>query len=137
MKTEYFIFASIMGWGLGSFLYKLATNTISPIMMSTIALSEYVILLPFLWAFIKFDHTLTTGGVVYALVGSVCMCIGTLGFSYALRLGGGAGKITVLCAMYPALTLMLSMLFLKETITIKQSIGIVLALVSFVMMSLK
>jgi drug/metabolite transporter (DMT)-like permease len=137
MGPQFFIIASILGWGVGSFLYKGANATIHPIMVSSIALMMYVVLMPFLWVFVKFDHTITTGGLIYTLVGSLCMCIGTLGFSYALRSGGSAGQTTILCALYPALTLTLSMIFMKEDLTIKKGIGIVLALVSFAILSLK
>jgi bacterial/archaeal transporter family protein len=137
MKTEYYVLASIFGWGIGSFLYKNASASVHPIITSTIAMGLYIILLPLVWFIIKFDHTITANGIIYSLLGALCMCIATLSFSYALYSGGAAGKMTILCSLYPALTLLLSMFFLKETINIKQGIGIVLALISFALMSLK
>src|ERR1700734_2861708 len=114
MPPAFYIIASILGWGAGSFLYKLASNTLAPIMISTIALLLYIVLMPFIWFFVRFDHSVTWSGVGYALAGSLGMCIGTLGFSYALKAGGSAGATTILCSLYPALTLALSMIFLKE-----------------------
>ena len=137
MSPQFFIIASILGWGFGSFFYKFANTTLHPIMVSSIALGMYVVLMPLLWAFVKFDHVITTAGIIYTLVGSLFMCIGTLGFSYALRSGGAVGQTTILCALYPALTLTLSMFFLKEELTVKKGIGIVLALVSFIILSFK
>jgi uncharacterized membrane protein len=137
MGPSFFIIASILGWGVGSFFYKFANSALHPIMVSSIALVMYVVLMPFLWLFVKFDHTITVSGVLYTLVGSLCLCVGTLGFSYALRSGGSAGTTTILCALYPALTLILSMTFLGEALTVKKGIGIVLALVSFAILSLK
>jgi drug/metabolite transporter (DMT)-like permease len=137
MSPDFFIIASIFGWGFGSFFYKYANTTLHPIMVSSIALGMYIVLMPFLWVFVKFDHVITTAGIVYTLIGSLFMCIGTLGFSYALRSGGAVGQTTILCALYPALTLTLSMVFLKEDLTVKKGIGIVLALVSFAILSLK
>jgi len=106
-------------------------------MTTTIAMGLYTLLLPMVWLFIKFDHAITASGVIYSLLGALCMCIATLAFSYALYNGGTAGKITIMSSLYPALTLLLSMFFLKETINIKQGIGIVLALISFALMSIK
>jgi transporter family protein len=137
MRPEFYILASICGWGFGAFLYKFANNVLHPIMVSSIALCFYIVLMPLMWVFVKFDHTITTAGLAYALAGSLCMCIGTLGFSYALHSGGEAGKITILTSLYPALTLALSMIFLGEALTIKKGIGIILALISFVLLSMK
>lgn len=130
MRTEFLIVASILGWGFGSFFYKIASATIHPVMISTIAMGLYLILLPIMWIVVKFDHSITISGTAYALAGSLCMCIATLSFSYALRTGE-AGRTTIITALYPALTLLLSMLFLGETLTIKKTIGVVLALISF------
>jgi transporter family protein len=137
MRPEFFIAASIFGWGIGSFLYKLANNTLHPLMVSSIGLCLYIVLMPCIWLTVKFDHSVTLGGVLYTLAGSLAMCIGTLGFSYALRSGGAVGQTTILTALYPALTLVLSMIFLGESLTIKTGIGIVLALTSFVLLSIK
>lgn len=136
MRPEFYIIGSILGWGVGSFFYKFANNTLHPIMVSSLALCLYIVLMPILWVFIKFDHSITLGGVLYTLAGSMAMCIGTLGFSYALRSGGAVGQTTILCALYPALTLGLSMIFLGESLTIKKGIGVALALVSFILLSI-
>lgn len=137
MRPEFFIIASICGWGFGSFFYKFANNSLHPIMVSTIALCFYSILLPGMWLFVKFDHTININGVLFALIGSLCMCIGTLGFSYALRSGGAAGMTTIMCALYPALTLTLSMLFLGESFSLRKGVGVFFALISFAILSLK
>lgn len=137
MNSNIFIIITILGWGIGSFLYKFANNLLAPIMISSIALCLYIILVPFLWLFVKFDHTINTMGVIYTVAGSLCMCCATLGFSYALKSGGDVGSTTILTALYPALTLILSMLFLGEQLTIKKGIGIALALVSFTLLSIK
>jgi transporter family protein len=137
MRSEFYIVASILGWGVGTFLYKFANKEIHPIMVSSIALCLYIVLIPFLWIFVKFDHALTPSGAAYTIAGSLFMCIGTLGFSYALRNGGSVGQVSVMTSMYPALTLLLSMIFLGEPMTIKKGIGIALALVSVAMLSIK
>jgi drug/metabolite transporter (DMT)-like permease len=137
MRPEFFIIASIFGWGVGSFFYKFANAAIHPVLVNSIALCLYIVLLPLMWIFIKFDHTITISGIAYTLAGALCMCIGTLGFSYALRSGAAVGQTTILCALYPALTLSLSMMFLGEVLTIKKGIGIMLALISFALLSIK
>jgi bacterial/archaeal transporter family protein len=135
MKTNIFIITAVLGWGLGSFFYKIANSQVHPVLVSTIAMGLYIVLLPVMWLVIKFDHTITTSGIIYALIGSLCMCVATLSFSYALRSGGEVGRVTILCALYPTLTLILSIIFLNESMTIKKGIGIVLALISFAILA--
>jgi len=137
MNSNIFIIITILGWGIGSFFYKGANNALAPIMVSSISLLLYMFLAPFLWIFVKFDHAINTVGVIYALTAALFMSIGTLGYSYALKSGGEVGSTTILCALYPALTLILSMLFLGEQLTIKKGIGIALALISFSLLSIK
>lgn len=137
MRPEFYIIASIFGWGVGTFLYKFANTAVHPIMVSTIALCAYMVIMPFLWLFIKFDHTISLNGVLYTIAGSIFMSVGTLGFSYTLRSGGAVGQTSVVTALYPALTLMLSMVFLGETLTVKKGIGIVLALISVGLLAIK
>jgi len=137
MRPELYIIASIFGWGVGSFLYKYANDSMHPIVVSTVSLGLYLILTPLLWIFMKFDHAISWSGVLYTTGASLFMCIGTLGFSYALRSGGAVGQTTILTALYPALTLLLSMIFTGESVTIKKGIGIALALVSFILLGFK
>jgi uncharacterized membrane protein len=126
---------SIVGWGVGSFVFKFANTTLHPLMVSAISLATYLIIIPFAFLLFKFDHTLNLTGVAYAVVGSLFMCAGTLGFSFALRNGGEAGSTTALSALYPALTMALSCLFLAEPFTIKKGIGMIFVLISFVILS--
>jgi|SRR5208282_3510855 len=137
MPTQYLIIASILGWGVGSFLFKIANTEIHPLMVSSISLGVYAALVPLIWFFMKFDHAVTSTGIAVTVIGSLFMCIGTMGFSYACRAGAAAGQITILTALYPGITLLLSMFFLKEQVTFKQGIGMVFALVGFLLMSRK
>jgi drug/metabolite transporter (DMT)-like permease len=130
MSYQLLILFSIIGWGVGSFFYKLANDKMHPLMVTTTVTLLYVVVTPFVLSFIKFDKTLNVSGVVYALIGGACTCVGSLGYFYAIKSGAGAGEATILTALYPALTLVLSCLLLGESFTVKKGIGIALALAS-------
>lgn len=136
MNPQYLVILSVIGWGVGSLFYKQANDNIHPLMVSTIVTLTYAVLTPFAFLFVKFPHTVNATGVGFAVGGGLCMCLGSLGYFYALR-SGSAGNITILTSLYPALTLLLSCIFLKEAIGLKQGIGMGLALVSFVLLSMK
>lgn len=137
MMPNIFIILSLLGWGVGNFFYKFATNALHPIMISTIVMLVDLPLLMLGFLLIKFDKTITPMGVLYSTLVALFYTVGTLSFAYALKNGGDVGKTTIVTSLYPALTVMLSMAFLGEVLTIKKGVGIALALVSFLLLSIK
>lgn len=130
MKTFYFIIASIIGSGIGSFLYKYASSSLHPIMVALISLITYACLLPLAFLVIKVNTAVTLPGIFFTIGSAIFLCAGTLGISFALQAGEPVGKVAALTSLYPALTLMLSCIFLGESITIRKVIGVVLAIVA-------
>lgn len=136
MPTQYLIAISIIGWGVGAIFYKIANNTIHPIMVSTIVTATFVALTPLAYLTMNIDKTITTSGVLATIAGGVLMGIGSISYYYALG-KGDAGVITATTALYPALTLIISCSLLGEEMTIRKAIGIVLACASFYFLSWK
>jgi transporter family protein len=138
MSSQFwFILLAIIGWGIGSYLSKISNAEMHPLVVSSVSMVVYLIVLPLALMIVKPNLTLTSLGVWVSILGAIFMCVGSLGFAYALRNGGAVGRTTILIGLYPALTLALSMVFMKETIGVKQGIGIGLALISFILLNLK
>lgn len=135
MRPEYCVILAVLGWGVGSFLYKPATSAMHPIALFAFTMLAYMIVNAILWLTVKFDHTITLAGSIYAFIGSVFMCLGTLGFALLLRSGDDVGHAIILTSLYPALTLVLSAIFFGETLTLIRGCGILFALISFVLLS--
>ena len=136
MPVQYLVIISILGWGVGSLFYKMANSSIHPVMVSTIVTLVYIVITPLPFLFMSFDKTVTTTGIWTSVVGGLLMCAGSMGYFYALR-NGEAGEITTITALYPALTLVLSCLFMGETMNFKKAIGVALACASFYILSRK
>lgn len=64
------------------------------------------------------------------------MGIGSIGYSFALK-KGSAGEVTAVAALYPALTLFLSIIFLHEEMNWRKGIGMCLALISAIILTSK
>jgi bacterial/archaeal transporter family protein len=137
MKTQYFVLMSILGWGIGSFLYKFATNSMHPITIAIFSLLTYATIIPFAFIAMKVDMSINFQGIIFTILSSLFLCCGTLGFSFALKSGGAAGEITSLTALYPALTLTLSCIFIGESLSVRKIIGIGLALLSVIILGAK
>ena len=136
LSNTQLIIISIIGWGIGSLLLKVANNNMHPIMVAAIMTAMYVIMIPLPFLAMKVDYTINTAGVVCALLGGLGMCIGSLTYFYALKTGD-AGQTTFMAALYPGLTLALSVMFLGESFSIRKGFGIVLALASVYVLSKK
>ena len=136
MSSTYLILFSIVGWGIGSLFYKVANDNAHPIMVSSIVTLVYIIITPIPFFFMKFERSINGTGLLFTILGALCMCIGSMGYFYALR-RGNAGSITVLTSLYPAVTLILSSVFMKESFSLKQGFGIGLALIAFVLLGSK
>lgn len=73
--------------------------------------------------------------VIYAVLAGVLGGISYIFFMKALETGK-ASVVLPLTTLYPAVTVVLAMIILKEGITITQAIGIVLALIAIILFSL-
>jgi drug/metabolite transporter (DMT)-like permease len=136
MSLPYLILLTILGWGIGSLCYKPANDAMHPIMVTTTVTVMYVLLTPLAFLLLKFDKTVTWSGIGYSALGGALMAIGSFAYFFALK-KGGAGEITTVTALYPALTLVLSMIILHEELTWRKGVGVLLALVSVLVLSWK
>jgi transporter family protein len=73
-------------------------------------------------------------GIIPAFLTGVLNYLGLLCFMYAIRVGK-VSIVAPLTALYPVVTLVLAMIFLRERINPVQLAGIILALVSVVLIS--
>ena len=128
------ILITILGWGVGAIFTKMANDHMHPMMVTTMVTIMYVILTPLAFLTLKFDKTFTWTGAGAALLSGMCVAAGSIAYFFALK-RGGAGYITTMTSLYPALTLAISMLFFKEELSLRKGIGIALALISFLVLS--
>ena len=136
MSTPYLILFSIIGWGVGSLFYKIANDSMHPVMVSIIVTVFYMILTPIEYVIFKPSTNVTVASVSFALTGALLMGLGSLTYFFALQ-KGSAGSVTAMTAIYPALTVVLSCIFLKEEFSIKKLIGVLLAFASVYILSKK
>lgn len=123
-------------YGFWAFFPKLVSNYITPkdaIIIESVGIAVFGFIF---WIFYKNNFQVNFYGSVYAILTGVAGMLGTLFFLYALS-KGKASIIVTMTAMYPLITIFLSRVFLKETISLKQWIGILLALLAMYFLSSK
>ena len=75
-------------------------------------------------------------GITLALFTGLAYAAGTLLFFYASA-HGKISLVIMLTALYPVITILLSFIFLHESITVTQFIGMMLAVLAIVLMSIE
>ncbi len=139
MNTETIVLAglSMLGWGVGAFFSKLATNHIGErsVFWDMVGYVPFVILYCVLTlkpkSFVEHDKM----GVLFALLAGAIGSVGIIAF-YLLVAKKDAGIATAVTALYPAVTAILSFIFLGEKLTFLKGFGIILASVALFLLAL-
>lgn len=122
-------------WGLWGFLPKITVRYLSPVSAivfeSLAGLPVALIVL----ATLKFRPDLHPKGVLLATLTGVLGILGALFYLIAVR-RGQASLVASFTAVYPALTIVLAMLFLGERLVLRQWLGVGLALVAMLLVAL-
>jgi bacterial/archaeal transporter family protein len=124
---------AVILWGIWGVFQKLATNQMAPRNVYFISALGALLVVLVILSTSRFPISLNFEGAFFALVAGVCSSLGGLLFLQAMNRGEAAIVITF-TALYPAVSIILSFLLLDETITMKQGMGIVLALFSMLLM---
>ncbi len=126
------VFALIL-WGIWGVFQKIATNQIPPRTVYFFSSVGAIAVVLIMASLSRFQVQVTFEGMLFAILAGVCSSLGGLLFLQAMNRGEASVVITF-TALYPAVSVILSFIILHETITVKQGIGIVLALFSMVLL---
>ena len=81
-----------------------------------------------------FKPETNTKGIVFGVLAGIAGLLGTLFFLFAIS-KGKASVVVTMTALYPIITIFLSFFVLNETITVKQGIGMIFALLAIVLLT--
>jgi transporter family protein len=129
----YSLFAILL-YGIVGLFQKMATNHVSAYSSVVYCTVGYVLLLP--WLFVT-SGPFTASSLYFfiaALVG-LTSHLGTWFLFASLQNGAKASVAIPLTALYPLLTILLARLFLAESLTPLQWVGVILALIAGALMS--
>jgi bacterial/archaeal transporter family protein len=121
-------------WGVVGLLQKLGTNRISSRSLLVWLVVGFAAMLPLLWR----DSAITGLGwrvSLIGLLGGAANGFGSWALFEALERGAKASVAVPLTALYPLVTIVLARIFLAETLTFRQWVGIALAVAGGVMLS--
>lgn len=125
-------FIAFVTWGLWALLPKITTGLIDPrSVLFFQALGAFLTALVVL-ATLGFKPMVEARAISLALLTGALGMAGGLAYLYAIS-RGPATLVAVVTALYPLLTVVLATIFLGESVSLKQWLGIGLGLVSIVL----
>ena len=125
---------ALLLWGAWGLFQKLATNEMPPRNVYLVGAGGAITVVLVMLATSEFPLQVNTRGILFAVLAGICSSLGGLLFLHAVS-KGKASVVIPFTALYPLITIILSFTILKETITAKQGMGIVLALISMVLLA--
>ena len=124
---------TVEAWG---FFSKLATSALKPTNAYVYQLLGILLAGVVMTFLVKFQPAGKPVGIVFALATGVVATVAAYFFFSAIAQGRSTVVVTV-SALYPLVTLLLSYFFLHETLSLKQVLGIGLALAAILLLSTK
>jgi transporter family protein len=121
-------------WGFWGFFPKLTTRHINPV--SGVVFETLGVAIVGAVMYVGMGSTLqvSSAGILYAVLTGMVGLLGAYFYLVAMTTGK-VSVIVTLTALYPVITIGLACLFLKEPITVKEGIGMVLAVAAIVMLT--
>ncbi len=135
LKTWYlYAVLTVITWGLWGVFSKLASNYSKPrqaLLFQTAGILAFAVIVLIME---KFHFEWSLPGFSWAALGGFFAFVGFLTFLAALD-EGKASTVVTLSALYPLVTILLSIAFLHEKLTARQGAGIVFALIASVLLA--
>ncbi|PIW37433.1 MAG: hypothetical protein COW24_00125 [Candidatus Kerfeldbacteria bacterium CG15_BIG_FIL_POST_REV_8_21_14_020_45_12] len=123
---------ALAAWGFWGFFPKITTTYLNPksaLVWESLGAAIFGLII---LTVINFSPDTNTRGVALGILTGMCGMAGALAFLYAVS-KGKASVVVTMTALYPLLVILLSYIFLHETINLKQAVGIAFAMVAMVL----
>ncbi len=121
-------------WGVWGFLGKMASQNLPAQMVYLLTISGHLVVVAFILVEGLGPVSWQPSGVGAALGSGLAMAVALLFFLKALA-RGPALVVVPLTALYPAVTVVLSWIFLREALTLRHLAGLALALAAVWLLS--
>lgn len=135
LSGNLFALLALVVWGFWGLFSKLATQYIHPSHAAAYEVVGAAMVALCIVIYAQFKLDTNPLGVFYAILTGICMSLGGVLFLMALS-RGNAYVVTMLTSLYPIVTLLLLFLVFRESITIRQAVGMVFAACAVILLAL-
>ncbi len=122
-------FASLGSFGFWGLFTKLSANYVDAKSAFVFQAIGVIIAALFSLIFLSGRVQLSSQGIIYSIFIGITYSLGCI-FYFNAASKGSISTVVTITALYPLITIFLSVIFLKETLTMHQILGIFFAIVS-------
>ena len=126
---------SLFWWGLFGFLGKIGSSRISPAQMQVLYMIGFVPILLMSLHRVHYQVATDKRGISYSILMGLTAALGVLTFFVAVKTGN-VSIVAPATSLYPVLTVILALGILKEKLNRLQMLGLILAMIAIVILSL-
>ena len=128
-------FMTLLCWGITTIISKVTLNYINPIsamIYRTIGVSAIAFIA---LIYMDFRPDVHARGIILAILGGLIFGFSFIIYFYALKLGK-VSTVALFTALYPIIPVLFGYFILKETIVLKEVIGMIFAFVALVLFAI-
>lgn len=130
----WFSLVVLLSWGIVGLLQKLSTNHLSAEWALLWLALGFFVLEPWLYPG-RVIFTYSPQSLGWAFLGGILNALGAWALLTAMKSGGKASVVAPFTALYPVVVVFLAPIVLRESITARQAVGVVCALIAVVLLS--
>lgn len=137
-RTKWFLYsmAAVLSWTCWAFSAKFGSEQLPPNAEQFMAAFGFLLVGLVLLIAMRFRLDLNRRGVGYGVAAGVLLAVGSIALFAAYRTGANTAVITTATGLYPMVTILLAIIFLKERLTRLQLLGVLFAIAAMVIFSL-
>lgn len=132
MSSNILIFLCILLWGVSSFLNRLSVERMPPLLMQVIVGSVFFFYIPVALKMTGVNNPLHYKWSIYSIVltsiATLCSIAANVLLYTSLKGNDNSGSSTMLVALYPIVTFILSIFILHEQFSVMKIIGVIIML---------
>lgn len=129
--------ATILVFGFSAFFRKLAVDRLHPYTMQILAAIVYASLIPVWYQLMPKPVDFTTSGIFYTIVTTLLHICGAVMFGLLLKDSNSTGTLAVMVSSSPAITILLSVVFLQEKFEMRHFVATLLTLAGLALFNMK
>lgn len=127
-------FGAFLFWGLWGFVPKITTQYIEPKSAIVYEVTGAILLAAIALISLNFQPDIHPKGIAFAILTGMLGFLGSFCFLNAVS-KGPVTLIATLTSLYPVVTIVLATLVFHETVTVRQGIGIAIAVLSMILVA--
>ncbi len=129
-----FALIAMVGFGITALMYKLASRSLDAVSVAFFTLVVNVFVVMTIWLFWP-NKEISLSGLKFAVIAGVVAGISSVAYILSIKLGN-LSVTTTIRGLFFGVTVILAVVFLRESITMAKVAGVLLSIISIFLLSI-